>query len=152
MKLVFRILLFFTLGLFLAACQGAPGPAASPELESAPPSVPAPADGKTTVAGRVISEETKQPMVGVPVRLAEVYREGESGAFILDGAFSPGARTDDQGYFIISDVDVFEYVIVVGDVENLYMIIQNSQGTAKVWETFEGQILETGILEVTLSN
>jgi hypothetical protein len=155
MKLVSSILLLFILAVSLAACQGTPAPAVSPPQEPAAlaaPTVPAPAEGKTTVKGRVISEQSKQPMPGVPVRLAEVVRDGDAGAYILDVAFSPGAITDEGGYFVISDVDAMEYVIVVGDVYDLYMVIQDSQRTAKVWDAPHDQVLDTGTLEVTLGN
>jgi hypothetical protein len=109
-----------------------------------------PSDGLSTVRGQVISEKEKIPIENIVVRLAEVYREGEEAVFILDGAFSPGDITDDSGNFIIADIEAGEYVIVVGDVTDRYVIISESPNKAKVWEARPNEILEIGELLVNI--
>lgn len=63
-----------------------------------------------TVMGQLRSEYTNEPMKNFPLRLAEIYCAmtspgNEECAILLDVAFSPGAYTDDQGYFTMT----FEY-------------------------------------------
>ena len=103
------------------------------------------------VIGRVISEKTGQPLTHTTVRLAEVVRQGNEGAFVLDTAFSPGDITDDQGYFRFENVDAKEYVIVIGDVYNAYQIISEPSGKARVWKAEPDQVLDVGELRVVLS-
>lgn len=162
---VFGLLLLLSI---LAACQRA-NPTTSP-LESplAPQqspiqtSTPAPVilatpgqpeDDQATMYGQVIraGAGTDAPIPGVAVRLAEVYREGDSGAFVLDDAFSPATLTDDNGWFVIENAEPGEYVIVVGDMSVAYEIITKESGDAKVWELRQGEVLDIGVLEVTLN-
>lgn len=115
--------------------------------------VPTPAAGMATVTGHVLSQTTGEPLVNVPVRLAQVYYNEENmGSFILDGARSPGALTDVNGRFILASVEAVEYVVVVGDVEtNRYEIIASDGGSeAQVWEMSAGEITDVGTLRVEL--
>jgi hypothetical protein len=93
-------------------------------------------------------------MVKPIVRLADVARgaEGHGGAFILDLARSPGTTTDENGNFNIQNVDAGEYVIVVGDVEltGTYEIIEESNGSAKIWELPADQVTDIGTLTVSM--
>jgi len=144
----FKSMLIFLLGslLILSACSTGGNvfgsPAATPVAQ--------PETGKTTLMGSVESKSSGEPVGNIPVRLAEVYRQGGEGAFVLDGAFSPGDVTDEQGNFVIENVDAREYVIVVGDVYNQYEIIPNADGEAKVFNPQPDDILEVGKLEVNL--
>ncbi|MEJ2707866.1 MAG: hypothetical protein P8074_09675 [Anaerolineales bacterium] len=144
----FKILLIFLLipVLTLSACSTGSnvlgGSAATPVAQ--------PESGMTTLMGHVQSRSGGEPLANVPVRLAEVYRQGGEGAFVLDGAFSPGDVTDEQGNFVIENVEAREYVIVVGDVNNQYEIIPNAQGDAKIYTPKPDNILEVGDLEVNL--
>lgn len=75
-----------------------------------PPAQPEP--GMATVTGRVISENSGLPLSDTIVRLAEVVRQEDEGAYVLDVAFSPGTDSDGEGFFIFENVDAYEYVIV----------------------------------------
>jgi len=99
----------------------------------------------------VIHEETQEPFVDTIVRLAEVVRteEGED-VFVLDQAFSPGAKTDETGIFVFEDVDPMEYVIVVGDVTGIYEVIPGDDGKPKVFNATPDEILDVGSLLVRL--
>lgn len=113
--------------------------------------LPTPEEGKASIAGYVVNRNG-DPVKNTPVRLAEVYRESEAsekGAFLLDLAFSPGGTTDEKGFFIISNIEPKEYVIVVGNVENNhYVIVADSNGRPKVWKLVKNQLLEVGTLRV----
>ena len=114
-----------------------------------PPAQPEP--GMATVTGRVISENTELPLAETIVRLAEVVRQDEEAAYVLDVAFSPGTDSDGEGFFIFENVDPIEYVIVVGDVYENYKVIVDEEGKAKPWKAVENQILKVGELIVDLS-
>lgn len=151
--------------LVLAACQSQAPTVTNPtqlvptaqllaatQPEQAPtPSVTAKA-GSATVKGRVLDQKTKQPLVNTIVRLADVYKQADGqGAYVLDAAFSPGTRTDSQGYFEFTNVDAKTYVIIVGDVYDVYKVVQNSSGTPKTWNTTADQVLDAGELDIDLT-
>ena len=136
--------------LIITACSQVVVNISTP-TSSAEPLRAKPENGKATVVGKVISLIDGTPMPDTVVRLAEVYREGDEGAFVLDGAYSPGAITDEQGKFAIENVDVKEYVIVVGDVYDKYQIIADPDDNAKIYQAIKDEILDVGELEVDLS-
>ena len=115
------------------------------------PTLAPPAPGMSSLTGRVIHGQTKEPFTNTIVRLAEIVRpeQGED-VFVLDQAFSPGARTDDAGIFVFQDVEPKEYAIVVGDVERIYEIIPDDSGAAKGFSAEPDQVLYVGDLEVLL--
>lgn len=129
--------------LFLTSC-------ANPPALRQTPKVAQPDSGKTTVVGRVTSETDGQPLANTTVRLAEVIREG-SGAYVLDEGQSPSGVTDEQGNFAIPNIDVHEYVIVIGDVAGTYDIIADDSGKPRVWKTQPDNILDVGDIEVNFS-
>lgn len=140
-------ILALCLALWLASCQSVKQISSSNPFPTAPPS---PQAGKTTIIGKVTSKTDGKPVSNVAVRLADVYHQGEEGAYVLDGAFSPGDITDEQGDFAIQNVDAKEYVIVVGDVYAKYEVIPDSSGRARVWKTESGNVLDVGDLQVNL--
>ena len=144
--------LILTLGfiltlVLLAGCRGAKDK--TPAGQATP--IPEPDAGKTTVTGKVISTPLNQPYPKAAVWLAEIYRQGGDGVYVLDHAFSPAAYADDNGVFVIANADAKEYVIVVGDPEGIYEVIPDETGRARVWMTEGGKILDVGELSVSLS-
>lgn len=147
-------LLSLVIILSLSACQKSqPGPMLSPLATNlATPTLSlSPQSGRVILVGQVISTITNTPLYKVPVRLAKVYRERDKAIFVLDSAFSPGAVTDEGGYFSIADIEPGEYVIVVGNPESLYEIISDSSGEAKVWRLMPDQVIDVGVLRVSIS-
>ncbi len=106
--------------------------------------------GQASVRGRVLSKRTSTPLKNTVVRLAEVYRQGNEGAFALDGARSPGGTTNNEGVFTIENIEAREYVLVVGDVEGQYEIIPDQTGKAHVWNAKAGEVVDVGDIEVNL--
>ena len=145
MKKIYPIILGLILCLFIAGCSVV-GNVGSPAVT--PPAKPE--SGKATVVGRVISSKDGSPYVDTLVRLAEVYREGDKGAYALDQAFSPGAKTDANGYFIFENITAREYVLVIGDVMKDYKIYPDSQGKPKVWTAEPDKVLDMGIIKTDL--
>jgi hypothetical protein len=113
--------------------------------------VPKPEAAKSTVTGKVFSTTVSQPYPKAPVWLAEVYRQGGDGVYVLDHAFSPAVYADENGVFTISNVDPKDYVIVIGDPEGLYEVIPDDSGKARVWTLDAGKVLDVGQLSVSLS-
>jgi predicted small lipoprotein YifL len=149
-----RKLLIWMTGLILivatlSGCRGKGNKAVPVGDQSTP--IPLPADQKATVTGYVFSTPDNKAYPKAPVWLAEVYRQGGNGVYVLDHAFSPGVYADDQGVFVISDVDPKEYVIVVGNPEGNYVVIPDDTGHARVWNVEAGKILDVGKLDVSLS-
>jgi len=110
-----------------------------------------PEEGMATVVGQVLDRETGESMQDTIVRLAEVHRDGDDGAYVLDVAFSPGALTDKDGFFIFENVDAMEYVIVVGDVYNVYEVITGEEGTPATWVAGKNQVTDIGQIRVDLT-
>ncbi len=134
-----RVLTFSLLLLFSAACQN--GGAAAP--------LPTLAPGKAMMIGRVVSDETSQPIPKRPVWLSEVVRQGDQAIFILNTISAPSGSTDQQGRFVIANVDPKEYVIVVGDpYANDYDIISEAPDKARVWKLEPDETLDLGELRV----
>lgn len=134
--------------LLLAACQNESAPAVVvPGSTQAGATTVA---GKATVVGRVLSQQTGAPLANTPVRLAEVYREGDQGAYVLDGARSPGAVTGGDGGFVISNIEAKEYVVVIGDPYGKNVVVPDPSGKARVWMAAADQVLDIGSLRVAL--
>lgn len=92
-----------------------------------PTPVPDPEAGASTVVGRLINIESRQPLASTVVRLAEIVcpddfvedptiaEMRDECVFSLDSAFSPSASTDDNGDFIFESVVSDDYVLFIGD-------------------------------------
>ena len=143
MKNILIMSIMIALGLYGCALRQ------TPEPQTTPPANPQ-AD-KATLVGRLVDAQTGDHLVNLIGRLASVIREGDGGFFILDLAQSPGANVDPNGYFIFENVDPEEYVLTIGYGENIadYVTVQNSDGTAKVWSTQAGQIIDMGTIRIT---
>lgn len=111
--------------------------------------IPTPKTGKGTVSGRVMSTNN-QPYQNVPVRLATVYRQVGEGTFILDLAHSPGSFSDQNGFFVIPDVDPAEYTIVIGDPDAKHVVVADDKENATIWKVEIGKVLDTGTLKIDL--
>ena len=114
--------------------------------------VPTPEPGLSTVTGHILSTQSNEPLVNIPVSLAKVHRNEEGqGAFVFDGASSPTTLTDANGRFILANVDAAEYVLVVGNIEvNRYEILADASGKAEVWQASPDNILDIGNTQVDI--
>lgn len=112
--------------------------------------VETPEQGKATITGRLLSAKTRTPLAQTAVRLAEVYRQGEEGAYVLDGSSSPGAYTNAQGEFVIPNIDPKEYVIVAGDPYASNDVVKEAAGKPKPYSVAVNQVLNVGTVEVDL--
>lgn len=147
----FRVIILILIGIMIVACTNQ-NVSNQELLPYSPVTAPMPQSGKATVIGQIISKKTGQPLINTIVRLPEVYREGEQVAFALDGAQSPGAITDQQGKFIMSDIEAREYVLMVGDVYGLYVVVPETDNSnkARIWNPLVDEILDLGRIYVDL--
>jgi len=101
-----------------------------------------------SVTGRVLSSVDGKPMVNADVHLARVFTQDGNSAFALDTAHSPSALTDQNGYFVISDVPPDDYVFVIGDPMVSYFIIpeEKDPNKARVWTVTANQVLDLSTL------
>lgn len=109
-------------------------------------------DNKSAVVGQIVSSNDK-PMANTIIRLCQVYYDSEhkNPSFVLEGATSPGAITDENGIFVINDVTPNEYVILIGDVTEYYDIVKENPDNAKIFLLTPGQVLDIGIIKTNLS-
>jgi hypothetical protein len=147
-----QISLFLLLLLFLSACNNATSSTINPKVLPTATPPPSPESGKATVIGQ-IKHQDGSPFSEVVVRLANVARDaqGKGGAYILDIGHSPSTYSDQDGYFIIDNIDPGEYVVVIGNVEipQDYEVIQESNGDAKVYNFPAEQVTDIGALTVS---
>ncbi len=136
-------LIFIVLALFVTGCQQSGG--------QGPKVIPSPKSGEATVTGRIISPSDSKPITKMEVHLARIVRSAGQAAFVLDTASAPSAISDDNGYFVIVNVPVDDYAFIVGDPANLYKIIPDDQGQAKIWTAAADKVLDMGTIPVDFS-
>jgi hypothetical protein len=149
--------------LVLVACASpADGPAAStsrctseePATSSGVPA-PDPEPESVTVVGRVVAEDTCEPLDGATVRLGEIYerQEGRAPLWKINEAFSPFALVDSTGAFTMTNIEAHEYVVVVGDLLNQHVIVRDPEveSDARILELQEGEVFDIGEVRVDAS-
>jgi hypothetical protein len=129
--------------LVLVACQNV-----APSVNK--PTAPAPAAGKAVFTGQVLMQADGKPLPeGTPVRLAQVYRQGSDGAFVLDMSHSPSSLCKQDGFFTIVDIAPAEYLIVVGRPdEGNYIIHQGADGKAATFKVEANKTIDIGTIKV----
>ena len=100
--------------------------------------------GMATITGRLVTDYES-----LPIRLAEVYRQGELAVFVLDLAWSPGVDSEEDGYFIFEEVEPIEYGIVIGNPFGKYQIIADGD-KAFTFIPIKGGIYDVGDLVIKL--
>ena len=156
--------------LALAACRGSqttavtptsrtsplesPLPTETPEREPPEPTtdvtptqtaVPTPASDTAVVAGTVETEDLGDPMQGVQVFLGEPIGSGsEEPVFGLDPASAPGAQTDVEGHFVISDVPPGDYGIILWSPVNSILARDPETGDALRVSVDAGDVVDVG--------
>jgi hypothetical protein len=140
------VTLFLCLAFFVSACSAPASQGVLSQID-APPD---PEQGTATVVGQVLEMDTNKPLGDVIVRLAEVHREGEGGVYVLNMASSPGTRTDANGYYVMESIPAGEYVLAVGETDNInlyYVIKEGNSERAKVWQAVSDQVSDWGVVE-----
>jgi hypothetical protein len=141
-SLLLVIILLFT-ACSRAATSSQVTPPAKPQAE------------KATIIGRALDKKTGQPLANRVLRLGEVVRkEGaaeDEGLFIMRSQFSPGTRTDANGYFIFENIEAKEYVLLLEVViDAYYNAAKGDNGKVLRWKTEAGKILDIGTIYIPL--
>ena len=141
-----HILLWPLLLVLIAGCTLQ----SQPTVTGPRPSTPAASTGKAVVSGQVLSNTNRQPIKNTVVYLAQVHHDEASNqaVFALDLAYSPGAKTDDNGFFNFADITPNEYVLVVGDFYGENDIVREENGNARVYKAEGGKTLDIGAVQV----
>ncbi|HEX8681708.1 MAG TPA: hypothetical protein VF707_05295 [Ardenticatenaceae bacterium] len=113
-----------------------------------------PEAGKATIIGRIVAEQTGEPIANIGIQLAFVYRNEDGGGnYVLDTTNSPATSTNEEGEFVLLNIDAAEYVMVVGNVENgegAYQVVPGTDGRARVWNAESGKILDAEDVQVNI--
>ena len=127
----------------LTACQASQPLAQTKEPTSVP--LPTPMAGKAVMTGQILNVNDDSPYSNIAVRLAQVFRQGEEGAFALDLAHSPGNFSEANGVFVIDNISPGEYLIVVGEPDqNNYVIVQDKDNKPVTFQVEAGMTVEAG--------
>lgn len=142
-------LLVLTLFWILTGCQNAALPSINTNTQNKTKPMPTPATGKAVMYGQALSSKDGKPFVNTPVRLAQIYRKGDQGAFVLDMANSPSSLTDADGNFTIININPAEYLLVIGKPEdNNYVLYQDKNGKPNTYQITANQTVKVGTLRV----
>lgn len=146
-------LLLISLLVFLTACSSNPFNQQSKNPIEAIKASVTPIPGQGAMVGQVLTQSTGEPLTDTVVRLARVFwnEEKSGGAFVLEGATSPSAITTSEGTFAFTNVPPADYVLVVGEVMGYNVIIQESDGSARIYSIQPDDILEIEPLSVELT-
>lgn len=107
-----------------------------------------PQAGQANLKGRLISQIDNKPLPNVAVRLAQIYRQNDQAAFMLDLARSPGNFTDKDGYFFIVDVLPAEYYVIIGEPsDNHYVIATDDKQKSILLTTEKDKVLDAGTIK-----
>lgn len=142
-----------SLVLVLTACtqQNASTPQVdNPTLMITPNPVQA-TNGNASVIGRLLDPQ-QNPLANTTVQLAEVYRQGDDGGFVLNAGQSPRTETDAEGNFTFQNVPAREYVIVVGNVENTYKLITADDQKPRVVNAPANDVLQLNEIIIDLNS
>ena len=146
MKTTIRFTLIIILIVLFVGCSSSQTAQSSQPI---PTELPQPAAGKASLFGQVTKDGKLYS--NATVRLAEVFRNSDNeAAFALNEATSPSTISDSEGYYVFSDINAGEYVIVVGSINTNYQIDSDSNSVAVVRKLEADKILHVETINVDL--
>jgi hypothetical protein len=133
----------------LAGCGAAAAPEPQPQQINRP-SVPTPSTGMSAVAGQVVGIGSTTPIKKTPIYLAQVHWDGQhkNAAYALDIARSPATTTDQNGFFVFSDLPPDEYTLIVGDFYGRNDVVREKNGDARIFQPVAGKTLDVEVVQV----
>jgi len=146
MNRTIRFSLLVLISILLSACQVVN----QTDPQKNKPTPPQPSAGKAVMAGQVLMKSNGKPIPSdTPVRLAQIYRQGNEGAFVLDLAHSPSSLSTGEGYFTLVDITPAEYLMVVGKPEDSnYVIYNGADGKPITYQIVAGKTIDVGVITV----
>ena len=111
-----------------------------------------PENGSTggTIVGSVFSSSLDSPLKFYMVYLGEklLLTPGPDYLLTFEKEASPKAKTDEEGYFEVTDVQPGEYALIVWTPHNSYVITDESGEKEQIVEVINGQTTDLGLLVV----
>ena len=135
-----KILRICVLGLFLVGCSAGTPQAAQTGVQ---------AQGMGLLRGQLLSENN-QPLANRTVRLAAMYGEGATQAYISDDSGGIGGVTDASGTFAISNIPPGRYVILLVIREGISVALMQKNGTERVVEIRADALEDLGPATISL--
>ncbi len=147
-----RVRLFYLSYLFLLLLPSCSSEPAQPQ-QSARPTIPTPNRSTSVVSGQVVGSTTQAPIKDTYVYLAKVYWNAAhtQAAFAVDASHSPVAKTDQNGFFSLTQVEPSEYVLVVGDYYGSNDAVREKSGDARIYIAEMNKVLDVGTVQVNLA-
>ncbi|PKO09701.1 MAG: hypothetical protein CVU40_10430 [Chloroflexi bacterium HGW-Chloroflexi-2] len=109
-------------------------------------------EGKSAISGYLVKGNSSEPAGELVVRLGDViWNDDKSGgSFIIDGANSPSTIADENGLFVFNNIEVSDYVIVVGNIEEVPIVIvqKTDKEKAEIYSPKVNEILYVGTLNL----
>jgi hypothetical protein len=132
----------------LAGCGDQPAPP-QPQ-QSNRPVVPTPSTGMSAVAGQEVGSGSAAPIKKTPIYLAQIHWDAEhkKAAYALDIARSPATTTDQNGFFVFSDLPPNEYALIVGDFYGRNDVVREKNGDARIFQPVAGKTLDVEVVQV----
>lgn len=109
-------------------------------------------DGKTAISGFLVSGKEMKPVTGMVVRLGDVVwnHDKTDGNFIIDGSHSPSILSDEKGYFLLNDLEVKDYVIVLGNLDEnpIVITLKEENKKARILSPSANQLYSIGTINL----
>lgn len=131
-----KVMMVFTILTLLTACN----------TKSTTQVISTPEADKGNVVG-IIQSTKGEPYKEYSIRLAEVYWQGNEGAYVLDESFSPGAISDNNGAFQVLNVPKGEYVLLIGEPLQTYKPITDTTGVLQRVKVNAGETIDLGTIK-----
>ena len=135
-----KILRIFVLGLFLVGCSAVTPQAAQTGVQ---------VQGMGLLRGQLLSENNR-PLANRTVRLAAMYGEGATQAYISEDSGGIGGVTDASGTFAISNIPPGRYVILLVIREGISVALMQKNGTERVVEIRADALEDLGPATISL--
>ncbi len=148
MQLLRLLVSWAVLILALASCGSAP-----PQPQVNRPPIPTPSAGMSTLYGQVIGSSGNAPIKKTPIYLAAIHWDAQhkNAAYALDISHGPATTTDQNGFFVFTELPPNEYALVVGDFYGQNDVVRESNGNARIYQPEAGKTLDAGVVQVNPS-
>lgn len=105
--------------------------------------------GMGLIRGQLLNQNN-QPLANRTVRLAAVYGEGATQAYISDDSGGIGGVTDVSGTFAIGNIPPGKYVILLVIREGVSVALMQKNGTERIIEIRADALVDLGPAAITL--
>ena len=106
--------------------------------------------GMGLIRGQLLNQYN-QPLANRTVRLAALYGEGETQAYISDDSGGIGGVTDASGAFAIGNIPPGKYVILLVIREGVSVALMQKNSTERIIEIRANKLFDLGPAAITLS-